>query len=220
MKPKSSAHYQREFRKRLREQGLVKKEVWILPEHAKRLAVYEKILRERDPSNFKVGDSQTGVSVMTANVIGNEVTNWTTTSLYEALKGAELFVGGQAAVELIDGVEPALHIVMAEYGDLPVFLTVSGEQIIVESALWSIDEVVDVTGFNDAVLRTHKYFPLSTISLDKLGDDGDYYHMFGALSSSSILHNVVFEIEVLANNVIQATEAYSEFLSIPVAANK
>jgi len=77
-----------------------------------------------------------------------------------------------------------------------------------------------VTGFNDAVLRTHKYFPLSTISLDKLGDDGDYYHMFGALSSSSILHNVVFEIEVLANNVIQATEAYSEFLSIPVAANK
>jgi len=224
MKPKSSAHYQREFRKRLREQGLVKKEVWILPEHAKRLAVYEKTLREHDPSSLKAGDSQTGVSIMTANVVGNGMNekaavNWTTASLYEALSGADLFVSGQAKVELIDGVEPALHIVMTEYGDLPVFLTVSGEQVIVESALWSIDEVVDVAGFNDAVLRTHKYFPLSTISLDKLGDDGDYYHMFGALSSSSILHNVVFEIEVLANNVIQATEAYGEYLSVPTVVN-
>jgi uncharacterized protein YjfI (DUF2170 family) len=112
-----------------------------------------------------------------------------------------------------------LHIVMADCGDLPVFLTVSGEQIIVESVLWSINEVVDVAGFNDAVLRTHKYFPLSTISLDTLGDDGDYYHMFGALSSTSILHNVVFEIEALANNVLQATEAYREFLSIPSLVN-
>jgi len=220
MKPKSSAHYQREYRKRLREQGLVKKEVWVLPEHAKRLAVYEKILRERDPSSLKAGDSQTGVSVMTVNVVESEVTSWTTASLYETLNSVELFVSGQAKVELIDGIEPALHIVMAEYGDLPVFLTVSGEQIIVESALWSIDEVLDVAGFNDAVLRTHKYFPLSTISLDKLGDDGDYYQMFGALSSSSILKNVVFEIEVLASNVIQATEVYGEFLSISSADEK
>ncbi|MFT7184912.1 MAG: hypothetical protein ACI84K_000279 [Pseudohongiellaceae bacterium] len=218
MKPKSSAHYQREFRKRLREQGLVKKEVWILPEHAKRLGIYEKILRTLDPSSSQASDSQTGVSVMTANVTTNEVTYWTTESLYDALKSADLFVSAQAKVELIDGVEPVLHIIMAEYGDLPVFLTVSGEQIIVESVLWSIIDVVDVAGFNNAVLRTHKYFPLSTISLDTLGDD-DYYHMFGALSSSSILPNVVFEIEALANNVLQATEAYGEFLSIPSAAN-
>ncbi len=39
--------------------------------------------------------------------------------------------------------------------------------------------------------------------------------MFGALSSSSDLANVVFEIEMLASNVIQATEAYAEFLQTP-----
>ncbi|KZY77149.1 hypothetical protein A3739_22870 [Oleiphilus sp. HI0067] len=50
--------------------------------------------------------------------------------------------------------------------------------------------------------------------MDKIGDEGDYYHMFGALSSTSLLSNVVFEIEVLASNVIQATEAYSEFLDV------
>lgn len=219
MTPKSSAHYQREFRKRLREQGLVKKEVWVLPEHAKRLSTYEKMLRKREVSDVNVSDSQSGVSEMAVNVLGDEMTNWTTASLYDALQSAELFLSGQAKVELIDGVEPALHIVMAECGDLPVFLTVSGEQIIVESVLWSVEDVADIAGFNDAVLRTHKYFPLSTISLDRLGDDGDYYHMFGALSSTSILPNVVFEIETLATNVLQATEAYSEFLSLPQAAN-
>lgn len=151
--------------------------------------------------------------------MNDKVNGWTTNSLYEALKSENLFTGDQATVELIEGVDPALHIVMKEYGDLPVFLTVSGEQIIVESVLWSVDEVEDVPRFNDAILRTHKYFPLSTISLDHMGSNGDYYHMFGALSSTSLLQNVVFEIEVLASNVIQATEAYAEFLTISVEAS-
>lgn len=208
MKAKSSAHYQREFRKRLREQGLVKKEVWIRPDNAKQLAKIEKELRTSRGSQWQPGEY-----TMTVN---NDV--WTTTSLFGALQESELFNSGQASIELIDGVEPALHIVMYEYGDLPVFLTVSGEQIIVESVLWSVSAVNDVGRFNEAVLRTHKYFPLSTISLDIVGDGKDYYHMFGALSSTSILPNVVFEIETLASNVIQATEAYSEFLNIAVEA--
>lgn len=213
MQPKSSAHYQREYRKRLREQGLVKKEVWILPENTGQLAIYEKELRV-PLGLFQVSGSTIikGVQPMTDNAI-----RWTTASLYEALCGAEMFVDKRAEVELIDGVSPVLHIVMCDFGDLPVFLTVSGEQIIVESMLWSASDVKDVARFNEAVLRTHKYFPLSTISLDQLDGD-DCYHMFGALSSASSLQNVIFEIEILASNVIQATEAYSEFLKEPVAA--
>jgi len=207
MKAKSSAHYQREFRKRLREQGLVKKEVWIRPENAKLLGQLEKQLR-------MPGYNSTG-----ANVMNDAINTWNTTSLHDALKGTDLITTGQASIELIDGAEASLHIVMHEVGDLPIFLTVSGEQIIVESVLWSVNEVTDPQKFNETVLRTHKYFPLSTISLDHIGRDSDYYHMFGSLSSASILPNIVFEIEVLASNVIQATEAYSEFLSIPVAAS-
>ncbi len=142
--------------------------------------------------------------------------HWTTTSLLKALQETDLVTSGSVTIELIDGVESSLHIVMNNYGELPIFLTVSGEQIIAESVLWSVTEVTDVTLFNETVLRTHKYFPLSTISLDKTGKDEDYYHMFGALSSTSKLSNVIFEIEVLANNVIQATEAYAEFLEFPV----
>jgi uncharacterized protein YjfI (DUF2170 family) len=207
MQKKSSAHYQREYRNRLREQGFVKKEVWILPENARRLALYEVELRVSAKQRVSRGFMPVkGESRMT-----DVVNRWTTASLYEALCQAELFASKRAEVELIDGVSPALHITMGEYGDLPLFVTVSGEQIVVEATLWSLSEVSNPALFNETVLRTHKYFPLSTISLDK-NDGDDCYQMFGALSSASSLQDVLFEIEVLASNVIQATEAYSDFL--------
>jgi len=207
MQKKSSAHYQREYRNRLREQGLVKKEVWILPENARRLAVIELELRVAAKQVVSSGLLPVkGESRMT-----DVVNRWTTASLYDALGKADMFIAKRADLELIDGVSPALHIVMYEYGDLPLFLTVSGEQIVVEAMLWSVSEVNNPSLFNETVLRTHKYFPLSNISLDKMDGD-DCYHMFGALSSASSLHDVILEIEMLASNVIQATEAYSEFL--------
>ena len=45
METKTSAHYQRLHRQRLREQGLVKKEVWILPEYSAALHQLEKQMR-------------------------------------------------------------------------------------------------------------------------------------------------------------------------------
>ncbi|PUA29069.1 MAG: hypothetical protein B0W54_00150 [Cellvibrio sp. 79] len=207
MQKKSSAHYQREYRNRLREQGFVKKEVWILPENAHRLARYEMELRVSAKQLVSRGFMPVkGESRMT-----DVVNRWTTPSLYDALSKSDLFAGERAEIELIDGVAPALHITMNEYGDLPLFVTVSGEQIVVEAILWSLSEVTDAALFNETVLRTHKYFPLSTISLDKIDGD-DCYHMFGALSSASSLQDVTFEIEILASNVIQATEAYADFL--------
>ncbi len=202
MNKKTSAHYQREFRRRLREQGLVKKEIWIQPEHALKLNTIEQTLREADLT----------VNAELINTMTDSGTLWTTRTLFVELQQAALFSNQQATVELIDGIDAVLHIVMHEYGDLPIYLSVYGEQIIVEAVLWSTSDVKNLAEFNEAVLRTHKYFPLSTISLDKRVDGVDYYHMFGALSSASILSNIVFEIEVLANNVIKVTEAYSEYL--------
>ena len=150
---KTSAHYQREYRKRLREKGYVKKEVWILPSNASRLDGFEKLLRLAEHEQQLIGDQSMD-------------RNWTTSSLYEALQTEPLFAGGDSSVELIEGLEPTLHIVMYQYGDLPIFLTVSGQQIIAECVLWAVRDVNDVARFNEAVLRTHKYFPLSTISLE------------------------------------------------------
>lgn len=202
MNIKSSAHYQREYRKRLREQGFVKKEVWILPENSRQLSFYEKKLRECMKGNEDQG-------VIDMNINGNK---WTSDSLHQALSADVLFNSGRAKVEIIEGVEQALYITMTEYGDLPIFLTVSGDQLVVEAVLWPVAEVKELKAFNDAILRTQKFFPLSSISLDSVEGENDYYYMFGALSSTSLLTNVVLEIEMLATNVIQAAEVYGEFL--------
>ena len=205
MSKKTSAHYQREFRRRLREQGLVKKEIWIQPEHALKLNTIEQTLREANST----------VDAELINAMTDSSTLWTTRTLFGEIQETALFSSQHATVELIDGIDPVLHMVMHEYGDLPIFLSVYGEQIIVESVLWSTSDVKNLAEFNEAILRTHKYFPLSTISLDKRVDGVDYYHMFGALSSASKMSNIVFEIEVLASNVIKVTEAYGEYL-IPI----
>jgi len=199
---KTSADYQREFRRRLREQGLVKKEIWIKPEHSLKLRTIEQTLRSAD-------------SIVDAELIDTTThsrTLWTTSTLFTELQNTELITSAQASVQLIDGIDPALQIVMHEYGDLPIFLSVSGEQIIVESVLWPTSDVINPAEFNEAILRTHKYFPLSTISLDQRADGVDEYHVFGALSSASILSSIVFEIEMLASNVIKMAEAYREYL--------
>jgi uncharacterized protein YjfI (DUF2170 family) len=200
MKVKTSAHYQREYRRRLRDQGLIKKEVWIRPEHSKQLLALEKQLRQLNVA----ADIARGQGMQESNGL------WTTQSLYQALSSTEL--AGQAQIELIEGAEPVIHLSMTDYGDLPLFITVSGEQIVVECLLWPISEVSDVHEFNEVVLKTHKYFPLSTISLEATAQGEDCYFMFGALSHASVLNSVLIEIETLSSNVLQATEAYSEFL--------
>ena len=202
MENKSSAHYQRLFRQRLREQGLVKKEVWILPEHAPALAAFERKLRQPQP---KLASMEKEVGMSMSQV-------WTAQSLCDALSATELFKEKRASVELFDGAEVSLLVTMAEYGDLPLFVAVFGEQIIVEALLWPLSDVRDAAAFNEEVLRTHKLFPLSSIGLETLPDGQACYTMFGALSASSTLSNVVEEIELLAGNVINATEAYAGFL--------
>ena len=199
MERRSSAYYQRRHRERLREKGLVKKELWVLPEFADELLAVEK--RMRQPRGAAAGRGQVERDMNDGKV-------WTASGLYDALCQVEEFVYGDSQIELIDGAEPSLHLVMADYGDLPLFVAVVGEQIVVEALLWPVAHVRDANAFNEEVLRTHKVFPLSTIGIETLADGEAVYMMFGALSASSSLSNVLYEIETLADNVIKATEAY------------
>lgn len=203
---KSSADYQREYRKRLRDQGLVKKEVWVLPENGKQLTVFEKELRRPQL------DKNFGIEIGEENMNNTSSHRWATENLFNALKDRPAFSNGNCSIEIIDGIDSSIVTTMHTHGDLPIFITVSGEQILAEAVLFSIDDVANVADFNEYVLRTHKYLPLSTISLESDFENGDYYHMFGALSATSSINEIVFEIETLAENTIQATEAFKTFL--------
>jgi len=205
MTKKSSAEYQREYRKRLREQGLVKKEVWVLPENGKQLNAFEKELRRPQHSN----ENDTGGSMNTSI---NAAHRWNTESLYSALKERPAFSNGSCSIEIIDGLNSTIVVSMHEFGDLPIFVTVGGEQVLAETVLFSLDDISDTAKFNEYVLKTHKYLPLSTISIEKDETHGDYYSMFGALSALSSINEIVLEVDTLAENTIQATEAFSGFL--------
>lgn len=225
MTKKSSADYQREYRRRLREQGLVKKEIWVLPENASLLSEVEKELRtpltglETNPSSFNPNTAEQHVDALVGgNHMHDKTTHrWSTETLFAALQDRPMFSNGSCTIELIEGLDATIVISMHEYGDLPVFITVGGEQILVEAVLFGAADIEDTAKFNEYVLKTHKYLPLSTISLDTDDTHGDYYHMFGALSATSSVNEIVLEIDTLADNVIQATEAFAGFLKFELA---
>ena len=213
-KTKSSAYYQQQYRQRLRDQGLVKKEIWILPSRAAELQDIEKSLREP-------------VSLVNIAAIGERRGErpkiapklWTPEELCGALSNTEMFKEDCASAELIDGEEPCLLVTMREFGDLPVFLSVIGDYLLAEALLWPVDMVKDPAAFNREALKLGRLFPLSYISISLLGA-AENYVMYGALSATSLLSNVVFEIETLADNVMKAVEVFGPHLKTGAPAAK
>jgi len=197
--PRNSSYYQSRYRTRLREKGYVKREVWIPPDHTEILKDCETALRA---GVLPIIPKQKKERTM------SEDGNWTTETLFEALTNCEPSVSGTIAVELVEGTDPAILVTMNEFGELPLLISVSGSQILVDTVLWPVDEVANPAAFNDLLLRTHKLLPLSTFGVAQGPDGKDYYEMFGALSAGSILESVLFEIETLADNAMQAAAAY------------
>ena len=199
MAAKTSSYYQTRYRERLRQQGFVKREIWIPPESTKAIKDCEMALREGITPIIPKVERKKRMS---------QHENWTTLSLFEALKEAEPVKDGEIEVELVEGADPTLLLTMAEFGDLPIYVSVSGSQIIVDSLLWPVAVVKDTATFNMMLLRTHKLFPLSTFGITSGPDGKEYYEIFGSLSAGSIFESVLFEIETLADTAIQAVEAY------------
>ena len=197
--PRPSTLHVRNFRARMRQQGLVKKDVWIRPEYARELQQIEQRLREPEAD---AGGADAQPLALHA---------WSVASIQHAFAQSSAVRHGLVDIDLIEGAEPSLHLVMHEYGDLSVFLAVGGEQIIVEAYLWPVAHVADPDAFNAHVLRTHKLLPLSSISLQDVAGVPSYT-MFGALDMHSSLPSLMLEVEALADNVIGATEAYAGFL--------
>jgi uncharacterized protein YjfI (DUF2170 family) len=138
--------------------------------------------------------------------------NWTTDTLYQALAHSEPAGEGAIEVELVEGTDPGILVTMTEFGDLPLLMSVSGSQILIDTLLWPVEEVDNAAVFNEMILKTHKLLPLSTFGIRPGPDGRDYYEMFGSLSAGSILESVLFEIETLADNAMQAAEAYQSDL--------
>lgn len=126
---------------------------------------------------------------------------WTTTTLSEALSEPEY--AAQFSVERIEQAEPVLAVTMREHGDLQIFLSCAGDQIVVSTLLWPVDEQSDAAAFNTFLLKAQKMVPLSNFAITELGGR-DYYELIGELSIESGLRHIVLELRVLAENAISA----------------
>ena len=203
---KTSAVYVREFRERMRRAGLVKKDVWIRPEFAEDLAAIEKRFRQVPGDGSLDGTSGPG------ETRGGHVTpGWTLAALHRALEACPLVQAGSIEVTRVEGVDPALSLVMREYGDLPIFVGVGGLQIVAQALMWPVDHVGDPDTFNAHVLRSHKLVPLTTMGIEPVAGVPCYI-MLGSLDTHSSLANILFEVETLAENVIASVDAYRAFL--------
>ena len=114
----------------MREKGYVKREIWIPPE-------YSKILKDCETA-LRVGV----LPIVPKSALESEMSNdgnWTTDTLHRALAQSEAAGEGALTVELVAGIDPAILITMAEFGDLPLLMSVSGSQILVETLLWPVE---------------------------------------------------------------------------------
>ncbi|WP_088332403.1 DUF2170 family protein [Lacimicrobium sp. SS2-24] len=102
-------------------------------------------------------------------------------------------------------------LLVANEDGIDAWLAISGEQIIVETLLFSVAEVKDKAALNEEILKTHMLFPLTTVGISVVADE-EYYTAFGALSSQSKAESIVIEVETLFQNVASFLDAYQDHL--------
>ncbi len=132
-------------------------------------------------------------------------TDWSVSSLAEALSDSRLLRDGEMVARVLEGSEPVLQITMNEFGDLPIYLSVGSEQIVVSALLWPVDEQDNQAAFNVFLLKAQKLVPLSNFGITTVADR-DYYEIFGELSCKTTLQTVVIELRMLAENAIRAAD--------------
>ena len=109
----------------------------------------------------------------------------------------------------ISGEVDVLQISILEREELPIFVSVTEDQIICISYLWDVDEVKPdcINDMHESMLEMNIPMPLSSFS--KIGDK---YVVFGALSINSSFADVEHELAVLSNNAIEVIDDMSDFL--------
>lgn len=197
----SAARAQKAYRERMRERGLVPRQVFIRPGHRELLGKLELYLREPVLPSF----------LLQLERLQPMSTAWTTQTLYQELVSSDLKASG-VGLEMVEGAEPAITATMREHGDLQIQLAVSGDQVFVSAPLCLGAQVKDRARFNEACLRLNPLNPLSNIGLQTIGGD-DVYILFGELSARAPLANVIEEILVLADNTLDAARTFADELA-------
>jgi uncharacterized protein len=109
----------------------------------------------------------------------------------------------------IAGEVDVLQITVIGREELPIFVSVTDDQILCITYLWGTEEVKPekIEDMHTAMLEMNIPMPLSSFS--KIGDK---YVIFGALSINSTFDDIEHELAVLSNNAIEIIDDMSEYL--------
>lgn len=126
-----------------------------------------------------------------------------------ALRGQTAETGFVFEVTPIPGDVDILRISVEDREELPIFVSVTEEQIICISYLFHEDEVKadKVAEMNNAMLLTNITIPLSSFAkLDR------QYVIYGSLSVHSGMYEITHELQILSSNILEALEAMKDYL--------
>ena len=137
-------------------------------------------------------------------------TPWTVPAIRDALEASTLVREGEISLRVVEGADPVLLATMHEYGDLPVYLSVGGAQIVCSVLLWPVAEQADRHAFNEFLLKAQRVVPLSNFAITNVGGE-DVYELMGELSCKTTLQTILIELRTLAENAIDATELRETF---------
>lgn len=211
----------RAWRQARREAGLVKLELWV-PKAARddvkaavraiitdstrgpHLAGRDLAGRARRPTSDPItsGDDHHMDAVIE--------TPWTVPAIKEAMDASPLVREGEMTLRVLEGADAVLLATMHEYGDLPVYLSVGGAQIVCSVLLWPVAEQADRHAFNEFLLKAQRVVPLSNFAITNVGGE-DVYELMGELSCKTTLQTILIELRTLAENAIDATELRETF---------
>lgn len=109
----------------------------------------------------------------------------------------------------ISGEVDVLQITVIGREELPIFMSVTDDQILCITYLWGQNEVKPecLAEMHESMLEMNIPMPLSSFS--KIGDK---YVIFGALSISSTFDDIEHELAVLSNNAIEVIDDMSDYL--------
>jgi len=199
LSPAERTRLWREERTRL---GLVKLELWVPPTAKADITAAARAIitaSSRGPALLSNPEPPQG-SFQMDHVID---TDWSVKSLAQALTDTRLLREGEMTARVLEGTEPVLQILMHEFGDLPIFLSVGADQIVVSALLWPVDEQEHQDKFNVFLLKAQKLVPLSNFGITTVAGR-DYYELFGELSCKTTLQTVIIELRMLGENAIRA----------------
>ncbi|OUS31991.1 hypothetical protein A9Q98_02225 [Thalassotalea sp. 42_200_T64] len=110
----------------------------------------------------------------------------------------------------ISGEVDVLQITISDREELPIFMSVTDDQILCITYLWGEEEVKveKRVAMLEAMLEMNIPMPLSSFA--KIGDK---YVIFGALAISSSFSDIEHELAVLSNNAIEVIDDMDEFLA-------